>query len=364
MLSVSLPPWLHSALCVAGMIAGVALHLAWHPLRRHFSDAMDFLRTHTLPLWLMMAGMAAERVLALGLHPAPDETPAPSWAEPGALHELALASLQQSVMLFHEAFTPWPLVLGLPLLLLALAVQILRYPYRYQKRKPGLDQILLLVLVNVAGIAWAAMEIFAAPRAGPGLMQDAIHTLRAAFSLLGAAAFSVWLARLVIVWDEPESGWSLEDVKTAVGQCFARWQNILGLGVFNLLWFSLLLAKDHRSAWVSRLILPEVLFVFAPLPLSIAAGSGSFPARGGEALRTLGRRFFPLLAHLVTTTTLLMMAGITLASARALSAAHGWGVWPAEVARVLMLALLHSWLLVAGLLILRRGASTAAETAQ
>ena len=360
----SLPPWLHSALCVAGMIAGVALHLAWHPLRRHFSDAMDFLRTHTLPLWLMMAGMAAERALALGTHPMAGEAPASSWAEPGALHDLAVASLRQAVMLYHEAFAPWPLVLGLPLLLLALAVQIFRYPYRYQKRKAGLDQIILLVLVNVAGIAWAAMEIFAAPGAGPGLLRDAIHALRAAFSLLGAAAFSVWLARLVIVWDEPEAGWSLEDVKTAVGHCFARWQNIFALGAFNLLWFGLVLAKDHRSAWVSRALLPEVLFVFAPLPLSIAAAAGSFIARGGGALRMLGRRFLPLLAHLVTATALLMMAGITLASARSLASAHGWGPWPCEVARVLMLALLHAWLLVAGLLILRRGASAPAETAQ
>ena len=357
-----LPPWLLSLLCVAGLIAGVALHLAWHPLRRHFSDAMDFLRTHTLPLWLMMAGLAAERAVPSGRLAPPPGGAAPEWAEPGALHDLAVASARQAVMLFHQAFPPWPLVLGLPLVLLSLAVQILRYPYRYQKKKPGTEQIILLVLVNVAGIAWAAMDIFAAPIAAPGFLLDSIHALRTAFSLLGAAAFSVWLARLVIVWDEPDAGWAQEDVKTAAGQCFARWQNVMALGAFNLVWFSLVLGSGHRAGRLAQVLLPEVLLFFAPLPLSIASGAGSFVARGGEALRTLVLRLVPLLGHLVTTTALLMMAGITLDSARSLSDAHGWSPWPAEVARVLMLALLHSWLLVAGLLILRRGPGGPAET--
>jgi hypothetical protein len=112
------------------------------------------------------------------------------------------------------------------------------------------------------------------------------------------------------------------------------------------------------------MMLVEFLVLFCALPMAVAAGRGSFMHCGGQALRAFALCAVPLLGFLITATALLMMTHISIASISALSAAHEWGVWPAEIAEVLLLALLRTWLLVAGLLILHRGAFAASRSGQ
>jgi hypothetical protein len=96
----------------------------------------------------------------------------------------------------------------------------------------------------------------------------------------------------------------------------------------------------------------------------VAAGRGSFIKCGGQALRAFALCAVSLLGFFITATALLLMAHISVASISALCAAMEWGVWPAAVAEVLLLALLRTWLLVAGLLILHRGAFAASRSGQ
>ena len=57
---MNLTPWQSTALALFGFAAGLVLHLRWHPLRRHLSDAWDCLRLRpALILWTAGAMLLA-----------------------------------------------------------------------------------------------------------------------------------------------------------------------------------------------------------------------------------------------------------------------------------------------------------------
>ena len=62
-----LPMPLSSTLSLGVLVVACALHFMWHPLKSSFSDALDFLRTHRLPLGIaLLAGLLSGGVFTLG----------------------------------------------------------------------------------------------------------------------------------------------------------------------------------------------------------------------------------------------------------------------------------------------------------
>lgn len=336
-----IPPWLQSALCVAGLALGVSLHLAWHPLRRHFSDGYDFMRTRRLPLWITIVTLALE-----GWRSTDEVALMPAFLDwPGMWVPWLKESVLETVTLLHEAVPPLPLAVLLPVWVIILTVQMMRFPYRYQKGKLRADQRLLLLGLSALTLVWSA--IYVSTRGGQGTdgLEMVMQPATLLFGALGSAAYQVWLARVVIQWAHPRA----EEVR-ARDECLARWQNVLWLGVFHALWSALRGWIGPDAGWLMWSSLVEVLFVFAALPIAVAEGKGSLMEVGGRALRAMWRGWLPLLGWMVTAVVLLALGRYAVET----SAAFGAGV--ALVMRPLVIGLLHAWLLPSAMLMLyRRG---------
>lgn len=351
-----LPLWLHTVLCIGGLALGVALHLKWHPLRRHLSDGFDFLRTHRLPLWIIGAGILAHELVA------PDEYSGANGLIHGDYNDLlqdftmlGKHAASRVIILFHHAFPPWPLSLLLPVWTVLLAVELMRFPYRYQAGRVRAEQGMALILLCVASIAWAGVGLFrfGNPWQGPG--EVVWHTVHAFFVSLAAGAFQVWLARFLIRWAIPASGDDeAEDTRTAMQECLARWRNILWLGAFNAVWLGLWSWQETVNAWVPWILLIEMLFVFGALPLAVAVGTGSFLEAGSQAMRAIWRSCIPLAGFVATAVVLFGLAEYSVAAIGSLAVAPTWTQPARIVATVLTLSVLQSWLLPSAMLLLYR----------
>jgi hypothetical protein len=341
-----MPLWLHSTLCIAGLALGVALHLAWHPLRRHFSDAYDFVRTRRLPLWITFAALALNEWLA------PDASLSGAgnalhdfsvW--PGGWITLLKASALDAVVLLHQAIPIMPLAVLLPLWMVGLTVQMMRYPYRYQKEKLHAPQKIILLFLAALSLVWSVVFCFTRGGQGQDVLDAVMQPATLFFSSLATAGYQVWLARLVIQWADPS-----DEETSARDECFARWQNVLWLGGFNAVWLALKVWIGPSASWLSWSLLLEVLFVFAPLPVAIAAGRGSLAKAGGLALRTLWRGGLPLLAWAVTAVALLALGRY------AVETSLPYGRPVTLSVHVLVTGMLHAWLLPTAMLLLYRRA--------
>lgn len=350
-----LPLWLHTVLCIGGLALGVALHLKWHPLRRHLSDGFDFLRTHRLPLWIMAAGTLAHELLAA------DETSrAIGWLQ-GGYHSLleefmmfGKLAVGRVIILLHHAFPPWPISLVLPVWTVLLAVELMRFPYRYQASRLRPEQGMVLILLCVASIAWAGVGLFrfGNPWQGPG--EVVWHTVHAFFVSLAAGAFQVWLARFLIRWASPVAADEEEDTRTAMQECLARWRNILWLGAFNAVWLGLWSWQETANAWLPWILLIEMLFVFGALPMAVAVSTGSFLEAGSQAMRAIGRSCVPLAGLIATAVVMFGLAEYSVAAIGSLAVAPNWTNPARIMATVLIIPVLQSWLLPSAMLLLYR----------
>lgn len=350
--SLNLSHWQTTTLALLGFIAGLALHLRWHPLRQHLSDAWDFVRLRpVLVLWVAGASLLA---LALG-----DARPGAysivqlsDWRE--LIVPLIRDALAHLALLPHALIPPWPLACLIPFALAILTIRIWRWPYRYGERRPGPEQKVALLVVTLIGFGWLGLEGASLKRMLPEGAESLKLGLRYIFTALTAAGMQVWLVRFVIAWEKPQDTEAEMDAAAALENTFARWEGVAFLAAFDLLWMSLrqwtLATLQSIGGWLWI----ELLFVFTPLPLAVAAVSGSFWQQGAAALRILLRSLFPLLLLGITATAIAILALYASAMGRVMVADSM--LWRVIVLPLdaLVLAMLDSWLLLTALLLMLR----------
>jgi hypothetical protein len=336
-------------LALLGTAVGLALHLRWHPLRREFSDAWDFLRLRQ-PLVLVVAGLLLLR----------DEAPAFTGPEledwRGLWPSLLGRAFTEVTELFHALLPPWPLALVLPLGLLLLTIRVWRWPYRYGERVPVPEQKLVLVGLSVAGVLWAGLEIAAMRVVLPEWLESVKLAGRVVFAALTAAGTQVWLSRLVMAWERPSDTEADRDAITAHVSTFARWQSVVLLGAFNFLWmlgWSWRAGDSRLATW----LLPELWLLFAALPLcvALAGGQSRFWMAGAMALKVLLRSLPAMIGYLLT--AVVAMALVRYATDLAASHFSSGNAVLREVARVLaalVLAMLRGWLCLAAIFVMLR----------
>jgi hypothetical protein len=336
-----------TVLALLGLSAGLALHFRWHPLRREFSDAWDFLRLRQ-PLVLLVAG-------CLLFHPGPGRSlmELEDWQDlwPHLLREACAGTTQ----LFHELAPPWPLALVLPLLLVLLTVRVWRWPYRYGERVPVPEQKLLLIGLSAAGLLWLGLEAAAWQAVYPEWLETVKLAARTVFAALTTAGVQVWLVRLVVAWERPPDTDAEGDAVTALEATFARWQSVVLLGGFDLLWMAWHAWRPEDTgpaAW----LLPEFWLLFAAVPVAVAVSSGksAFWLTGAVALKAL-RRSLPVLAgYLISAVAVTMLGRYAAEMAQALGGTDGWLAWLVRGVSALALAMLRGWLCLAAILVMLR----------
>jgi hypothetical protein len=336
-------------LALLGTVVGLALHLRWHPLRREFSDAWDFLRLRQ-PLVIVVA------VLLLLRNEAPAFTGSELEDWQGLWPSLLGRAFTEVTELFHALLPPWPLALVLPMGLLLLTIRVWRWPYRYGERVPVPEQKLVLVGLSVAGVLWAGLEIAAMRVVLPEWLESVKLAGRVVFAALTAAGTQVWLARLVMAWERPSDTEADRDAITALESTFARWQSVVLLGAFNLLWmlgWSWRAGDSRLATW----LLPELWLLFAALPLcvALAGGQARFWMAGAMALKVLLRSLLALIGYLLT--AVVAMALVRYANDLAASHFSSGNAVLREVARglaALVLAMLRGWLCLAAIFVMLR----------
>ncbi|MDZ4288034.1 MAG: hypothetical protein U0984_08750 [Prosthecobacter sp.] len=354
--------WLQTALCLAGWLLGVVMHLLWHPQRRDLSDAWDVLTR--LP-WLMvlMAGL-----IILGEWTRPDllrvRWPVgllAHWRE--VVWPLTLHSAETYARSLHGLLPAWPLALVVPPVLTLLAWRIIRLPYRYAARRPSPVEKMLLSMSAVLAWGWIAVEIVHAWRMLPEWLESLRLILRLISSAIVMALSQVTLIRMVIDWEEPQAVNDEKDPLRAVEETFARWRSVFGLAGLDLLWLLWTQYRGEGGSPAGRWMLLEALLVFASLPVVVALTPGSLVAQGALALRVLPRVLLPWLSIALTAVAVLML--VNYASAILHDLAEPGSVWAKVLlpVRALVLAMVHSWLFLATVFtFLRHGLKPIAST--
>lgn len=349
---MNLTHWQSTALALLGFIAGMALHLRWHPLRRHLSDAWDFVRLRPF-LVVVCAGAALLSSSSATLRPAPR-----TLAQLSGWRELLLPFAHESAghlaQLPHQLIAPWPLALLTPLALAILTIRIWRWPYRYGERRPGLEQKIALIGATLAGCGWLAMEVSSLRGTIAEAAESAKLALRYIFTAVAAAGMQVWLARLVIAWEKPQGTDADRDVLAALEHTFARWQGVCLLAAFDLSWMVWRAWQSGATEGVGAWLWIEFLLLFAALPLAVASVSGAFWQQGAVALKILLRALLPLAGIAVTAFAIMLLARYASAMAHALVADSLFGRVVVLPLDALVLAMLDCWLLLTSLLIMLR----------
>lgn len=351
-LTLNLTLWQSTALALLGCAAGLALHLRWHPLRRHLSDAWDCLRLRpALILW------TAGAMLLAGVAGGPPPAPYPlarltDWQE--MIAPLASDALARLAVLPHVWMPPWPLACGVPLLLVFLTIRIWRWPYRYGERRPGMEQKFGLFLVTLTAFAWLGLEVSSVRRMLPEGVETMKLAMRYVFTAIAAAGLQVWLVRFVIAWEKPEDTEAGGDAAAALEHTFARWQGVACLAGFDLLWMSWRWWQMNTPQSIGAWWWIELLLLFAALPVAVAAVPGPFWQQGAAALRILWRAAVPLLLLAVSALAMLILTLYTVEMGRALCA--DLPVWRMILLPLsaLVLAMLDCWLLLTALLLMLR----------
>ncbi len=354
--------WLQTFLALAGLVAGLMLHLKWHPLRTHFSDAWDMLQSFAwlVPMmaalqlmsgpwepWCVPRGVAAAPVAAIG------------WK---SILDLLPLAAQDMAVLGLGFFPPWPAALGLPLVLTLLVWRVKRFPYRYHSRRRRPATLGALTVVVVLAWAWLGLEItgFFKP------MPEVLETLRVMFRWIAEAwmmaGLQVFMIRLIIGWDEPLELDDQKDVWLALEHALSRWQGTLALAALNLLW---LLALRTSGSGLTAWLLTEAALLFACVPMGVAWMRGPWM----RMMDAMGRVFLASLPSLlgvaVTATVLLLLVHFSMR--QLLSLVEENVLWTAvtRILIALVLATVRSWLfLTLVLTLLRQGLQVAAPLGQ
>lgn len=349
---MNLTHWQSTALAILGFAVGLALHLRWHPLRRHLSDAWDLLRLRpALIVWVAGAALLASafgdvRPVFISMGQLSD------WRE--LIVPLARDAAAHLALLPHVLIQPWPLACLMPLALAILTIRIWRWPYRYGERRPGPEQKIALLVATLSGFAWLALEVSSHRQMLPEGAETVKLGLRYLFTALAAASMQVWLARFVIAWEKPQDTEAEHDAVAALEHTFARWQGVSLLAAFDLTWMLWRLWQQSTPDSIGGWLWIEYLLLFAALPLAVAAVPGSFWHQGAAALKILLRALLPLLGIALTAFAIMVLAHYAAAMAHALVADSTPWRFLVLPLNALVLAMLDCWLLLAALLIMLR----------
>ncbi len=352
---------LMTILCIVVFALCVGVHLRWHPLRQAFSDAWSFLLQHHYLLWFSAAALILNE-LAGGQQsvsrlfeknfPLSTSSAVPLW--PHTLDQLALLSLSRFGIALHTVFTPWPVAFLLPLLVTFLVWQIHRQPFWYDSKKPGPLKTSLLLTLALLTWAWLALEITARFSPLPEFLETVRTALRGAGIALFAASIQVWIIRLVMAWQKPVTPEEGRDPQEALHRTLARWPELLVLATWNGLWMTWPLWPTRVGFLPTAWLLPELLLLFAPLPVTVAWRRGSVPALGAASMRVLLRVAVPLLGLVISAVFLLMP--VYYAQAVLVTWAQNSQLWQTLILPIhaLALATVHNWLFLTAVLVLLR----------
>ena len=361
------PLWLSTVLGVGGLAVAVALHFAWHPLRRHFSDAFDVLRTHKRLFWLVALALFLNAITpAEGLtsHPVRAWTMA-DLSSPGTMTVPMLRAASESYSrMWHQLVPPWPVVLAIPVLLVAGTASLIRYPYRYGGGKLKRSDTALLLLLAVSAVVWAFMGIISLGQTRASPVQPVWQAASILFEGLTTAIVQIWAIRVILEWETPQSIHAEHDASGAMRGCLTRWRSVLALAAFNVIWMVLAAWRPLEPGGPGWIALVEFLLFFAPLPIAVAVSDGaSFLQCGGAALRALLRTLLPVAGHAVSSITVLALTHYALALSLSLFAGEEWSHLALAAVRAFVLATILNWLFLAGVLIvLRHGFPSAMRT--
>lgn len=351
------PLWLRALLGVAGLAAGMALHLRLHPLRRQFSEAFDLLKFRPHVLVLGGALILAQRLAGTdGFLPLPDPQ-ATDWADWSTLAlPLLIASVERFALLPHQALPAWPAALLLPAVLTVALLHLARQPYRAGLRQRPRAGALALLAVLAIGFACATgLMKLAPPELLPEWLVNLILVARLLAVSLFTAGMQVWLFRVARRWQRPPARRGpAKPVSNAWWEMLGRWPLVLGLGAFNVFWIALRywlqVTPSHPLPW----LLVEWLLVFAALPaaVSLAAPGSSFFRAGGESMRMLWRSLLPLLGLGATAVVILALAAYADGIAAGLHVGSTILRLALDAACAFALAFIHIWLFLAAALTL------------
>lgn len=349
---MNLSHWQSTALGLLGFAAGLVLHLRWHPLRRHLSDAWDCLRLRpalvacTAGAMLLAAHFTNDIETVYALHYLAD------WRE--VIVPLARDALAHMAMLPHALLPPWPLACGVPVLLMFLTIRIWRWPYRYGKRRPGVEQKFGLLMVTLLAFAWLGLEAFSLRRMLPEGAEMMKLGMRYISNAVAVAIMQVWLVRFVMAWERPQKTDAGGDAAAALEQVFARWQGVARLAAFDLLWMSWRWWQISTPQSIGAWWWVELLLLFAALPVAVAAVPGTFWQQGAAALRILWRAAVPLLLLSITALFIFILTLYTVEMGRAACAGSPFWRMIEQPLSALVLAMLDCWLLLTALLLMLR----------
>jgi hypothetical protein len=337
--------WIQTGLVLVVAVAGMVMHLQWHPLRRHLSDAWDFMLgmpwlTLLSAALMLLAGMTGERWLA----PTLSFNQLLDWRE--AAHPLLLGALLEQARMMHGLLPVWPGTLLLPLALVLLSWRVIRFPYRYGPRRQQPVERWLLMAGMALSWGWVLLEIAHVTRPVPEWLETLRLALRAIFSAVTMAFSQVMLMRLIIAWEEPEHPDDQKDIGLAAEHTFARWRSLVGLAGMDLLWL-LLFESLADSGGLSHWLLLEALLLFLALPLAVARVPGSILNQGAQALLILWRALLPLIGMMITMSLVLMLTRYASALILEMTGSRTWWTLITLPLHALVLATVRNWVFLA-----------------
>ncbi len=357
-----IPLWLRSLLGVAGLAAGMAAHLALHPQRRHFSDAFDLLKSR--PYVLLIGGvllLAQKLAGSDGLHSLPDAR-ATDWADwTGLAGSLTMQALTRFALLPHQVLAAWPAALLLPALLTVTLIHLARQPYRAGLRqKPRGGEFALLAALTLLFFIATAMETLIPPASLAEWQVNLLLFLRLAAVALFNAGIQIWLLRVTVRWLLPPPRRGARPAGNAWWELLGRWQVVLALGAFNLLWVALRFWLAVSSSSILPWLLVEWLLVFSALPVAIALTmpGGDFFQAGAHGLRLLGRSLAPWFGIGLTAVVILALALYADGVATTIPLTAPAVRFAVAAVSSFALAFIHIWLFLAVALMLLRRSST------
>jgi len=337
--------WLQTGLALFVVIIGVFLHLKWHPLRRHFSDAWDLMMGMPWLTFLSASLMLLAELTGEGwVRPVWSFNELLVWRD--VAQPLLLEALLEEARMMHGLLPVWPVALFLPLALLLLNWRVIRFPYRYGPRRQQSFERWLLTVGMVLCWGWVLLEMAHASRSIPEWLETLRLALRAVFSSVTMALTQVMLIRIVIAWEEPEHTDDQKDIGLAAEHTFARWRSLMGLAALDLLWLMLIQTQESHGG-LSRWLLIESMLLFLAMPAAVACVSGSMLDQGATAMRTLGRAFLPLLGMTVTVVLLLMLTRYASALIQGITGPGSWLTLVLLPLHALVLATVRNWVFLA-----------------
>lgn len=324
---------LQTLLALAGGAAGLWLHLRWHPCRELQADAWRQLRRHPWALLVLAAvhGWAGSDVAGLqGL------SWTGGWWE--RLPELLLAAAQDHARLLHGLLPAWPTALVLPVLLSLWCWGV--------GRAAGWGLWLATLLFGF----WSGLEIAAGLQTLPAEFETARRLLRWPAEALALALTQLLVVRAVLATTRSRRGWIAE-----LGAWLqARRQGWLLLALLDALWLLAWRSAAGGFAGAGGWWLAEAPWLFAALPVAVAAAGGTWLAAGRSAMLATVRALPAFLGTTLTALVLLMLVHGGLAILREAVAGQPWPARLLGGFAALALATLRSWLLLTAVLTFHR----------